>query len=119
MMKCFFSCFGFICLLYSKCAAFSAETTNNFLFYLTSQETKLLSIQELSVIKTTIEKSKFVFLSTYAPGRDALYQGGGALAYYLSPGWCVKTGPSFSRDIGIGKKWKWAMQLNYEIPFAI
>ena len=51
-------------------------------------------------------------------GRDMLYQGGGALAYYLNPNIYIKTGPSWCRDIGIEKKWKWAMQLSYEIPFS-
>ncbi len=126
MKSCFLSCFGFICLFFSKCAAFSSETTNDFISYLSVRETKLLSIQDFPFIEIAKQSSiisqivndKFVFLSSYAPGRDALYQGGGALAYYLTSHVYIKTGPSYSRDIGIGRKWKWAMQLSYEIPFA-
>lgn len=116
----FLKCFGFICLLFSRCAAFD--------FNLSFKESKLMSMHDISFGKSpskfsTVDKNgkpyeKLTFLSTYATGRDMLYQGGGALAYYLNPNIYIKTGPSWCRDIGIDKKWKWAMQLELQIPFS-
>lgn len=129
MKKLFLSCFGFACLLFSK--AFTTEPSDNLLFYLSFKESKILSLHEISFAKESpklfkkyaIDKDgkeylKFAFYSSYSVGRDVLNRGGGALAYYWNPNISVKAGPSWCRDIGINKKWKWAMQLNYEIPFA-
>lgn len=120
MKKRFLSCFGFICILFSKCIAFDG--------FLSFKESKLMSLQDISFGKSpakfsAVDKNgkpykKIALFSTYATGRDMLYQGGGALAYYLNPNIYIKTGPSWCRDIGIDKKWKWAMQLSYEIPFS-
>jgi hypothetical protein len=124
------SAFSFFCIFFSKCAAFSSDTTSNVLLYLSSKESKLLSLQNIPFFSKSegfhffgVDQygklyDKIAFKSTYAPGRDALYQGGGALAYYLNPYLYLKTGPSYSCDIGIQRKWKWALQLSYEIPFA-
>ncbi len=133
MISSFTGSLSIVLLFLIKCGSLCADTSVKLLNHLTYSETKILSVLNIDSPSETESKvsffdqrgyddkgnsyKKYILCTSYAP-EDKLYQGGGALAYYLSPIISVKTGPSWCPDLGINKKWKWACQLNFEFPFS-
>jgi hypothetical protein len=73
---------------------------------------KALSTETISEGKTY---DKWLFIADYASGKNAIGGGGAALQYYFTPKINMETGPVIFNDRKINGRWKWSLQLNFDI----
>lgn len=59
---------------------------------------------------------RWVFLADYCSGKNAIGGGGAALAYYFTPSIYIVSGPAFFNDTSINGRWKWSIQVYFDIP---